>query len=134
SCYATKTITVNLSPSPISGDSVACIGAPLALSSSTSGGVWSSSVTFYATIGSSTGIVTGINYGTTVITYAFTTGCRITKTVIVRPLPDRISGVTYLTAGSTTTFANLTSGGVWSSSNSAVATIGSGTGSVTGTG
>ncbi len=47
------------------------------------------------------------------------------------PVVSSITGFTNVTPGSTTTLSNLTSGGLWSSSNTSVATVGS-TGIVTG--
>jgi hypothetical protein len=46
--------------------------------------------------------------------------------------PTAITGTTTVLASHTTTLADAVTGGTWSSSNTAVATVGSGTGVVTG--
>jgi gliding motility-associated-like protein len=71
------------------------------------------------------------------MTYTVTNvnGCvsSVTTTVTVNPLPvvEAITGSTTVCQGSTTIYANTTTGGVWTSSNTAVATV-SATGVVTG--
>jgi uncharacterized protein YjdB len=55
-----------------------------------------------------------------------------TVTVTVNPLPSAITGTTVVCVGSTTTLADATADGTWSSSNPGVATVGSTTGVVTG--
>lgn len=114
----------------IVGSSTVCVGATITLSDSTPGGNWSSSNTAIATVGTS-GIVTGIAPGSAVISYAFA-GEAVTKTVNVLPtsLPS-ITGSSSMCIGSSTTFANAIAGGTWSSSNTAVATVGSVSGVIT---
>jgi sugar lactone lactonase YvrE len=51
------------------------------------GGTWSSSNTAVATIGETTGILTGVSTGTTIIDYTYGSGCSATKTVTVNPPP-----------------------------------------------
>jgi uncharacterized protein YjdB len=87
-CSATKNITVNLSPTPIIGSANVCIGLTDTLSDAIVGGGWSSSNTTVATVGTS-GVVTGVAFGTSVISYTLPTGsCNATKTVTVQPLPS----------------------------------------------
>jgi hypothetical protein len=82
--FATRTVTVILTPSHIVGPSDLCLW-PTALSDATPGGLWSSSNPGVATIGSGTGIVTGVSLGTVTITYAISASCfaTATDTVIV---------------------------------------------------
>lgn len=51
------------------------------------GGTWSSSNTAVATIGETTGILTAVSAGTTIISYTYGSGCLATKTVTVNPPP-----------------------------------------------
>lgn len=131
-CTATKTVTVYALPSPVTGSAILCIGNTTALATATTGGVWSSGATAVATIGSTTGVVSGITAGTADITYTAATGCMTTKTVTVNLPPAAIGGITTLCSGSVVTLSNITPGGVWSSGNPIVATIGSASGIVTG--
>ena len=88
-----------------------------------------SSNTSVATIGSSTGIVTGGGTpGTSTITYSGV-GCDATTIVTVDPV-SAISGVLDICQGSGTSLSNAGGAGTWSSSNTSVATIGSLTGNV----
>ena len=131
-CVTTVTTTVTINALPIvpaiAGNLNVCVGATTILSNTTSGGVWSSSNTSVATINTS-GVVTGVNNGTTVITYRVTNanGCvtSVNATVTVNALPSvaSISGTNSICAGTTTTFSNTTTGGVWSSGTTSVATI-----------
>ncbi len=125
SCSAYTTVTVAISPAPISGVATLCSGSTTVLSDAVSGGSWTSGNIIVATIGSSTGIVTGLSAGTSIITYAIG-GCKAITTVTVNPLPGPISGTTFVCQGSATTLSDATSGGVWSSSSSSVATVSTG--------
>ncbi len=131
SCFATKSITVNPLPSAISGPSVVCVGATITLSSP-GGGSWASGSTSIASIGSSSGVVTGVNPGIAVITYILPTGCSGTKTVTVNPLPAAIGGPSSVCIGSTITLTSSSGGGSWTTSSAGVAGVGSSTGVVTG--
>jgi hypothetical protein len=82
--------------------------------------------------------VTAITAGTTDITYTVSSGCGSPvssfKTLTVSPnvTAGTVSGTTPICIGATTTFtSNGTSGGSWSSTNTAVATVNSSTGLVT---
>ncbi len=136
SCIATAPVTVNLSPSAgtITGSNVVCTGLTTALSNATSGGVWSSSNTAIATVGT-TGIVTGVAVGSVTITYSVTNGCGTATTtfamsVTAAATAGTITGVTMLCAGTFSTLTSSVTGGVWSVTN-ARATI-TGTGVLTG--
>jgi PKD repeat protein len=71
------------------------------------------------------------------VTLVATNSCgsnQVSKTVTVTTVPATpasISGSTSITAGATTTLSSATPGGVWSSSNTAVATVDANTGIVT---
>jgi uncharacterized protein YjdB len=127
-----KSVTVNALPTvaAISGNSAVCVGSTITLTNTTTGGVWSSSNTALATVNSS-GVVSGVNNGAATIYYTVTNtnSCvtQVSKSVTVNALPTvaAISGNSAVCVGSTMTLANTTTGGVWSSSNTAVATVNS---------
>ncbi len=132
-CMAAKTMTVTTGPPPITGTPYVCIGSTTLMSNTVSGGVWSGSSSV-AHIGSATGIVTGLSASSATITYSIGPGCAVTRTVTVRPLPAAITGASSLCIGNVSTYTDAIAGGVWSSSTSSVATIGSTTGTVSAAG
>jgi gliding motility-associated-like protein len=75
STSATTTVTVSTIPtvSAITGANNVCESSSVQLTSATANGIWTSSNNFIATV-SSTGLVTGLNAGTTTITYTVTNG------------------------------------------------------------
>ncbi len=130
---ATTLVSVNPASSipPITGTFVICSGGSSALSNTTSGGVWTSSNTSIATVGTN-GIVTGVAQGTATISY--TVGVEMVNAVVtINPLPNAgtIIGTATVCPLATTNLSNAQAGGVWSSSNNAIATVGTG-GGVTG--
>lgn len=129
----TTTVTVNPLPAAITGTPTVCIGYTTTLADATGGGTWISAATGVASVGSTTGIVTGISAGTSTISYRLTaTGCAATTVVTVNALPAAIGGTRTVCVGNTTTLTDATTGGTWTSSNIAIATIGSTSGVVTG--
>lgn len=130
-CVSTHAMSVLTGPAAITGPTGVCVGATITLSDATGGGTWSSS-SGLATIGSLTGIVTGVSPGTVVITYKLGSVCLVTTTITINPLPATISATLPLCVGITSTLTNATSGGTWSSSNTGIATVGSSTGIMTG--
>ncbi len=124
-CSSVMAVTVNPSPAAITGITNVCVGLVSALSDVSGGGLWSSSNTALATVGSVTGFVTGVSQGPLTITYTLPAGCFVTTSFSVNPLPAGITGATTVCVAATTTLSDATAGGVWSSSNTAVATIGS---------
>lgn len=129
-CFVTFGITVSPAPLPIAGPSSVCAGSSITLTDATPGGAWSSSSPTIATV-SLGGVVTGLSSGVVTITYSVG-GCSVTKLVTVNATPSAISGASSVCTGATTTFTNAVPGGVWSSSNPAVASVGASTGIVTG--
>jgi hypothetical protein len=72
-------------PNPITGPSTVCQGSTIALSTTSTGGTWSSSNPAVASVLPS-GLVIGVSGGTAVISYSYpaaTGGCASTKTVTV---------------------------------------------------
>ncbi len=81
------TVTINPLPAAITGSHTVCVGLTIPLTNTTAGGAWSSSTPAIATVGSSTGIVSGLTAGTTTISYTLPTGCFTTYTMTVTPAP-----------------------------------------------
>ncbi len=133
-CYRTLNITVKAAPAPISGILTVCTMYATYLSDATTPGIsWTSGTPSVATI-SASGALVGVSPGTTMVTYTAATGCTATATVTVYPTP----AVTAILGASTVShsgpgiiLSDLTPGGVWSSSNTAILNVGSGTGLVT---
>ena len=111
----------------ITGTTMVCVASTIHLSDATPGGTWSSGNTVVATVLGS-GIVTGVSPGSATIFYT-TASCSISVVVNVGTLP--ITGAATVCAGSTMSLSDAIPGGIWSSSNTAVATV-SPTGVVTG--
>ncbi len=132
-CFVTGTVTVSPSPaaiSPSTGVSL-CVGGTATLTDA--GGIWSSTTPAVATVGSASGVVTGITGGTTTISYTNTSGCAATKQVTVNSsaTAGTITGATTVCSGTTTSYSDGISGGTWTATNSH-ATINSITGLITG--
>ncbi len=126
-------------PNAITGIADVCVGLTTTFASTTAGGVWTSATPANASIHPSTGVITGVADGTSLITYTVTNsiGCTntATKTVAVHAnptAPDAITGTAEVCVGSTTTFASTTAGGVWTSATPANATINASSGIITG--
>ncbi len=131
-CTATGsiTVTVNATIAPITGIFNICGSGTTMLADATSGGIWSSGTPAVATIGSVSGTVSGVTIGSSVITYSVAgSGCIATHSLAVNNITP-ITGTFIICSGSTT-LANATTGGVWSSSNTGIAAIGSSSGMVT---
>ena len=130
-CTATTTVTVSSTTAPITGSTTVCTGSTATLSDGATGGTWLSSDPLVATVGATTGVVTGVSSGTATISYNVT-GCIATAIVTIASATLPITGSMALCTGGTTTLADATTGGSWSSSNIAVATVGAASGVVTG--
>ncbi|MCW3122581.1 MAG: surface protein [Flavipsychrobacter sp.] len=142
---ATHTITVDVT-TPATGTIYTVLGHGHELCyvrsrdifSTETGGTWSSSNTAVVTVFDSAGVeyAKARVAGTATITYRVTNTCNTaftTFTVVSYPaVLDTIIGAKHVCAGSTITLSHITAGGVWSSANSTMATIGSSTGVVTG--
>ena len=130
-CTSTLIVSVNPFPAVISGANHVCQGSILTLSDATAGGTWTSGTTATGTI-DATGHFTGLASGTSLITYTSAAGCTTTDLVSVNIAPAPISGPTNVCVGSGATLIDATTGGLWTSSNTSVATIGSASGNATG--
>jgi len=119
---AQRSITVNPAPDAgsISGPTVACVGSTITLASNVAGGTWTSS-SAAATVNSS-GVVSGVSTGNTVITYSVTNSCgtdtaQRTLAVSTTPTVQAITGPSTVCPNATITLADSTQGGIWSSNN-----------------
>ncbi len=130
-CSSTVTVTINSQPSPIGGATILCAGLPSSLTNVITGGTWSSSNTFIASVNPSTGSVLGSGLGTANITYTLPGGCSSNTPVLVNP-SGLISGPGAVCPGSTITLTNTTTGGAWTSGSTATATVGGSSGIVSG--
>jgi len=117
-------LTVNAPPSvSVAGSGMICIAGTGQLLPST-GGTWESMDTDIATI-TNTGVITGVSSGTVTLRYMdTTTGCTsLPVTVqVVEPIAVGIAGEDNICQGGYTTLFPA-SGGVWTSSNPAIATV-----------
>lgn len=138
---ATGTITVTSPPNSgiLSGNQEICVGGASTFSSTVIGGSWSTSNASVATVNASTGVITGVSAGTATITYTVTGtgGCAnatSTRTVTVNAPPSAgtLSGVQAICVKGTSLFSSTVTGGTWTSSNPAIATINPSSGLVTG--
>ncbi|MCD6011579.1 MAG: surface protein [Flavipsychrobacter sp.] len=116
----TKSVTVDLSPAAITGTTSLCEGTGTStLSNVTPGGVWTSTMPTVASVGSTTGVITPVSNGTTIISY--TVGiCAATTTVNILG----VTGPNTVCIGDSITHVPSVTGGVWASGSSSVATVG----------
>jgi len=123
-CNTAFPITVGPQPSPVSGVTVACIGATIMLSDTTAGGLWTSSNITIISVDPISGILTGgLATGTSTISYTLGSGCAATAVVTVNIGPLPVIGTLTLCIGTTTGLSDAIGGGSWSSSNSGIATV-----------
>ncbi len=129
SCSDTLDITVKATPKAGSitvapniclgvNDSVATIATEF------DDGTWSSLASGVASIDLTSGKITTVSAGAYSLKYTTSEGCSFTQTGLrINPVPEAISGSATVGVGVTTTLTNSVSGGTWSSSNPAIATI-----------
>jgi len=126
------TLTILPAIGPIVGPAGVCVGSSVTLTDTTTGGRWSSSNPALATIGSASGVLTGIAVGVDTVTYTSAYGCTKTYPVTVINTVLPITGPTNACIGATTTLSDSSAGGTWVSGSPATATINAATGLVTG--
>ncbi len=130
-CSVTKTITVSITPVAISpSSSIACIGNQTFLTDAIGGGTWSTTNANASVVG---GTVTGAVNGIDTIKYTIGT-CSASATVTVNapPSPVTPAGSINFCVGGGITLGDPDFGGSWTSSNSAVASVGTSSGAVVG--
>lgn len=127
---ATAPVTINTSASAgvISGGTAICPGTTTTLTDGISGGTWSSLNNAIATV-SATGVVTGVAADTVTLAYTVTTSCgtaTATTLVTVNPIlsaPPAIAGTLSVCPGATTSLSDAITGGTWTTSDAAIASI-----------
>ena len=131
-CFTTAFMSVSPLPAPITGAMDICLGASSVLSDASPGGIWSSANPSVVSIGAGNGHITGLAAGTAIVSYMFSTGCAVTASVTVHPLPPLITGNTNVCVASTTVLSDGVSGGAWSSGSTVIAMVGISSGIVSG--
>ena len=134
---ATDTIHVSGTVSHIMGLDSVGVGYTRLLTDSIPGGTWVSMNPSIATVGSASGLVTGVATGTVSIGYTVTNACGTSSASIVMIVgtasAGAIHGADTVCRGFTITLADtLASGGFWTSKHDSVATVDSFSGVVTG--
>ena len=116
----------------ITGSPAVCIGLTVNFSCTGGAGTWSSSNLAFASVGSSTGIVTGVGTGTATISYNMTSGCLVKSNIYSSTVAPPISGPGRVCVGQSITLTEPIPGGTWVSSIPTAATAGATTGIITG--
>ena len=110
-------------PNAIAGATSVCPTKTTTLTDATAGGTWSSAATATASV-NATGVVTGVQAGSTTISYTSANGCFQTYSFLVKPTPTIVSATsTSICPGATSTMVDSLTGGVWNSSSTSIATI-----------
>ena len=116
------TVSIN----PITGNLSVCVGGTDTLVDVAGGGAWTSGNPAAAVIDVSSGVVTGIASGTSIITYTNSTGSAM-ATVTVDPFPNvgKVLGLNTLCPGLTAILTETVPNGIWTSSDPTKASIAS---------
>jgi uncharacterized protein YjdB len=118
----------------ISGSHNLCIGTWIHLTESIAGGSWFSSNSSIAVVDPS-GYVTGVSLGAVTISYYFTNACGASVATfadtVSRPA-SMIAGLDSVGVGFTRTLSDSVAGGIWTSSDTSIATVDTFTGVVYG--
>lgn len=131
-CFVTANVTVDAIPTPIGGGNNVCVGSNLTLTNTSTPGTWAVTSGGFATIGSSTGVIGGVNAGSIIVTFTQTSnGCSATLPFTVNALPASISGSTVACVGAVNTLTSSGTG-TWSVTPTTVANIDPVSGAVTG--
>ena len=125
-------VSAPVSSGKLSGNQSICQGSSTNFTSTILGGLWSSSDTLVAKINSSSGLISGINVGTTIINYKISSNgvcpdsLETSKlTIAVNAIINGVtlSGNQSICKGITSKFITSVTGGKWSSSNDSIAII-----------
>lgn len=130
-CVALLPFTVNPTPAAIVGANNVCVGATDALSDATGGGTWSVLAGTGTASVSVSGVVSGSTAGSANILYTLPAGCVYNLPFTINSTPSTPTGASSVCTGLTTTLTG-SGGGTWTSSSPSKATVGGGTGLVTG--
>ncbi|PQJ09175.1 hypothetical protein CJD36_020525 [Flavipsychrobacter stenotrophus] len=132
-CTATASLTISVNPQPnagaVTGATSVCVGSSTSLANTTAAGAGTWSIANANATITSTGVVAGVVAGADTVYYSYTNTCGTavdTFAMTVNPLPfaDTITGANdSMCIGSTLALTDPVAGGVWSSVNTAIATI-----------
>ena len=133
-CFVTLAMNVNVQPAPITGSTAVCVGNSISLNNISVGGTWTSSNPYQASVTPGAGFVSGVAVGNPVISYTLPGGCSSTATVVVNPVPNPLlmSSAPKLCVGQVVNVTSAELNGLWSSSNTSVATVDANSGDITG--
>ncbi len=133
-CATTVSVVVNPNPDPIVGNNFICPGITTMMSTSSTGGTWSSTNVSNATVNSVTGEVLGVSTGFAQIRYTLPTGCFTGRFVSVNNTAPAITGPvpSEVCVGETIDLNNVSTTGTWTSSLPGVGTVDPVNGEVTG--
>ncbi len=124
SCSVNTVLTVNITPSPLAGSPLVCETYTMTLTTSPSGGTWSSTTPGSASVDPISGVITGVAAGgTTYIDYTLPTGCAASRFISVNTVPSVITGPTNVCQGNAIALTQSVPGGAWTSSNTAIAIV-----------
>jgi len=84
---ATYALTVNSSPSPVTGLNTFCVGSTGLLTATPGGGTWSSANTLIADVNISTGVVIGTGVGSACVSYTLSNGCSSVYCLVINNCP-----------------------------------------------
>jgi Secretion system C-terminal sorting domain/SprB repeat len=123
----TFTVNTSLSSGTIKGNTSVCVGNTIQLTNNVTGGIWSSSNN-NVHVDPANGIITGITAGSTTISYTVGSGtCTAISTFLVTvqamPNASEIHGSNFIKKGFSTRFTDQAAGGIWSSSNTQIASV-----------
>lgn len=122
----TAVITINPGVPAITGTTTICVSTSVTLSDAAAGGTWSTSNNTVATVDPVTGQVHGILPGIDTVNYTVPGGCAASVVVNVTTTTTATTGNTILcNGGFTSALSNPTTGGTWTTSNAAVASVNS---------
>jgi Secretion system C-terminal sorting domain len=122
-CAALETFTVGQMPSYITGIGHLCVASIDTFIDSVSGGIWTSTNPYIATVNDSTGIVTGYNAGFDTVVYTLPSGCNRSYSFLITSAPGPILNAHGLCPGDSVLLADTIAYGAWSDANPGVATL-----------
>ncbi len=131
-CSRTAIVTVNPVPVAIATSGTYCQGIADSLFEAGTG-IWGTDAPLVISLGTS-GNITGLSVGTANITFTNSFGCAISTSVTVNPAPHAgtVTANDFVCIAASITCTSDSCCGNWSSSDATVATIVSGSGTVTG--
>lgn len=123
----TATVEIFETPPAITGTFSVCVSYATALADAMPGGFWASAEPWIASVDASSGVVHGVNAGTTTIYYINSLGsCYASAGITVNgAAAGYVLAPTSLCLGSTATVIDSLAGGTWSSSDPAIVTVAS---------